>query len=157
MKNSSLKMLGCIVLCAVTAEASAGIYLVYGNTGANPVAVVDEASLDANDEGYLVPRAHAWVAAPRPSVLPPVVPTYPVGGYLPLTPLYMPAPTATKSPQLSRVIQGGHAWSSYQAGNNASGVGLVYSPYYDANASASQRSARGNRARAQAFRLDYYK
>ncbi|MDD4928549.1 MAG: hypothetical protein PHP85_04650 [Gallionella sp.] len=160
-------------------QAYAGIYLVYGEQSGNPVAVIDDQTdAEVLDEGYLAPRAHAYVAYASGSTalrgstrlplafIPPVtayavggytVGGYAVGGYAPYPVIYMAAPTATNSPQLSRVIQGGHAWSAYQSGNNASGLGLVYAPSYGSGSSSAQRSARGNRARAQAFRLDYYK
>jgi len=170
MKNFALRALGFAFMLATATHAYAGIYLIYEENSVNPVAVVDNSQIDEDipEEGYLSPRAHAWAAYPSsvpavsratqpPLAFVPPPPGYPVGGYLPLSSVYMVAPTATGSPQLSRLIQGGHAWSAYQQNNNASGIGLVYSPSYGVYLSPSQRSARGNRARAQAFRLDYYR
>lgn len=168
MKNSILRLLGLALMLATVTQASAGIYLVYGEASSNPVAVIDDQDdADVVDEGYLVPRAHAWVGysvgiaaispvpvLPRAFIPPPA--GYTVGGNLLYPSIMLAAPTATNSPQLSRVIQSGHAWSAYQSGNAATGLGLVYSPSYG-YLTPSQRSARGNRARAQAFRLDYYK
>jgi len=158
----------CCVACFLgySVASYAGIYLVYGsNSSSAPVAVVDDQTALGVDDGYLSP--HAFLVASNPVISGYVgramplafVPnaTRPVGGVLPAAGIYMAAPTATSSPELSRVIQSGHAWSSYQTGNAASGLGLVYSPSYGGYVSGTQRSARGNRARAQAFRLDYYK
>ena len=168
MKITTLRLLGFVWTLAVAMQANAGIYLVYGESSNKPVAVIDDQiDQDIVDEGYLVPRAHAWVGYsvgvatlnPVP-VLPrafvPPAPGYTLGGTLLYPSVMLAAPTATNSPQLSRVIQGGHAWSVYQTGNAATGLGLVYSPSYG-YLTPSQRSASGNRARAQAFRLDYYK
>jgi hypothetical protein len=167
MKNFILRSLGFALTLAAAMPTYAGIYLIYGKGSGNPVAVIDDQTdADVLEEGYLSPRAHAWtgyafgaVAVPSAAVIPRafVPPNYAIGGSFLMPSVILTAPTATSSPQLSRVIQSGHAWSAYQAGNNATGLGLVYSPSYGGYVSPSQRSARGNRARAQAFRLDYYK
>lgn len=167
MKNFILRSLGFAFLLAAATQACGGIYLIYEGASVTPIAVIDDQTeAEVLDEGYLSPRAHAWVGyafgraplvkVPPRAYIPPAT-GYPVGGGLPLPSIILTAPTATSSPDLSRVIQSGHAWSAYQTGNAATGFGLVYSPSYGGYVSPSQRSARGNRARAQAFRLDYYK
>lgn len=169
MKNFILRPLGFTFMLAVATQAYGGIYLIYGETSVTPVVVVDDQT-DAVvlEEGYLSPHARAWVGyalgdatvsrtTQLPLAIAPRATGYAVGGNVLLPSLVWVAPTATSSPELSRAIQGGHAWSAYQQNNNASGLGLVYSPSYGAYLSPSQKSARGNRARAQAFQLDYYK
>lgn len=170
MKTIALCSLGLFFTFAAVTQACAGIYLIYEKNSGSPVAVVDDDQIEADvlEEGYLSPRIPAWLgykavlpAVRRTTALPlafaPPPAGYAVGGYVYLPSIGLIAPTATSSPELSRAIQSGHAWSAYQTGNAISGMGLVYSPSYGASLTPSQKSARGNRARAQAFRLDYYK
>ncbi|MFA6061776.1 MAG: hypothetical protein WC736_04115 [Gallionella sp.] len=158
MKNILL-LPGFMLLFAVMTNAYAGIYLIYDGASASPVVAFDE-SIDefTVEEGYLAPRAYVSVngsvAGSRiPLAFIPPATAYAIGGNKLMPSLILAAPSASSSPQLSRAVQGAHAWSVYQAGNN--GLGLVYTP--GGNPTASQKSARGNRARAQAFRLDYYR
>lgn len=158
MKNILL-LPGFILLFAVMTNAYAGIYLIYDGVSANPVVSLEESPDEFSfEEGYLVPRTHVWtgnsVAGSRLPLayIPPAI-AYPIGGSRLMPSLILAAPTASHSPQLSRAVQNAHAWSVYQTGN--SGLGLIYAP--GGTPTASQKSARGNRARAQAFRLDYYR
>lgn len=158
MKNILL-LPGLILLFAEMTNAYAGIYLIYDGASANPVVAFDE-SIDefSVEEGYLAPHAYvslnAGVAGSRiPLAFIPPATAYAIGGNKLMPSLILAAPTASSSFQLSRAVQGAHAWSVYQSGNN--GLGLVFTP--GGNPTASQKSARGNRARAQAFRLDYYR
>jgi hypothetical protein len=170
MKNLFLSAIGVSICLATSLSADAAIFLLYGSTE-NPVAVVDESQIDGvvQEVGYLGPHAPVWVPVVYgasggimvqgtvPLAFKPQTFSNSTGGYMPMSSLYMTAPTASRSPELSRAVQSGHSWSSYQKGINASGVGLVYPSSYGANLSPSQKSASGNRSRAQAFRLDYYK
>lgn len=66
-----------------------------------------------------------------------------------------PVPSASASPQVTYNLQRAHAWSAYKSQNKATGGPLVFG-----NTGAvtdRQAAARASAARAQAFRLDYYK
>lgn len=158
MKNFLL-LPGFVLLFAAMTNAYAGIYLLYDGASVNPVVALDDSPDEfAIEEGYLAPRARLAVNyGGAGSVLPlafiPPATAYVIGGNRLMPSLILANPNASNSPQLSRAVQGAHAWSIYQNSNN--GLGLVYSP--GGTVSPAQKSARGNRARAQAFRLDYYR
>ena len=159
MKTIILRLLVMSCLLATGFSAEAGIYLLYDEVTGAPASIINDTNNVADEQdGYVSSRAHIWSRSPN---LSPVNPAFPAasayGNSMVIPSIILFAPSATRSPELSHVLQGSHAWSSYQAGNNATGLGLVYSPNYGANLSPSQKSARGNRSRAQAFRLDYYK
>jgi len=171
MKIISLRLFAAMCLLSTGVPVEAGIYLLYDEVTGSPTVILDDQSDDADiEDGYVSNRAHIWSRSPvinqrpvigvtsLPQAFNPSLPSGRVfGNSMSIPSIIMFTPTATSSPELSHVLQGGHAWSSYQQGNNATGVGLVYSPSYGAHLSPSQRAARGNRSRAQAFRLDYYK
>ncbi len=161
MKTLFLEFLSICCLTVVSFSVSSEILLMSESS------INTMESVDVVEDGFLAPRDYVWIPyvtgavavhsrKPLPFTSVPPVTAPSVGGMINIPATLFFAPTATLSPELSRLIQSGHAWSIYQTGDNTTGIGLVYSPSYGVQ-SNSQRSARGNRSRAQAFRLDYYR
>ena len=64
-------------------------------------------------------------------------------------------PSASTSPRLANNLQRAHAWSAYDSQAADSGAPLVFGSVNTAK--DRQSAARANVARAQAFRLDFFK